>query len=301
MQRRSYILLGLMFAVLLGVFVCLRMQERALIDFEQVEPIPGYKMEMREPPLRVAMISVLNHQTTDEYQHAMVRSLGRLLGRPVLLLHRRSYAEINQLLAKGDADVAFLSSGAYMVYGKKEDVRLLAMPERGGTNYYFSYVIVPRASSVTSLAELRGRHFVYVDPMSYSGYLELRAHLRKMGEDPETFFRSSYFTYSHDDSLRAVADGLVDGGVIASLTYDYYREYAPAMLEQVRIVQVLPGSGMGPVVARRDLREADAVQEILLHLDRDPEAKEAMEQLLIDRFVPPQPELYPQFSPEEGI
>ena len=57
----------------------------------------------------------------------------------VLLLHRRSYAEINQLLAKGDADVAFLSSGAYMVYGKKEDVRLLAMPERGGTNFYFSY------------------------------------------------------------------------------------------------------------------------------------------------------------------
>ena len=301
MQRRSYILLGLMLVVLLGVFVCLRMQERTQIDFEQVEPIPGYKMEMREPPLRVAMISVLNHARTEGYQSQMVRSLGRLLGRPVLLLHRHSYAEINQLLAKGDADVAFLSSGAYMVYGKKEDVRLLAMPERGGVNYYFSYVIVPRASSVTSLAELRGRHFVYVDPMSYSGYLELRAYLRKMGEDPERFFRSSYFTYSHDDSLRAVADGLVDGGVIASLTYDYYREYAPAMLEQVRIVQVLPGSGMGPVVARRDLREADAVQEILLHLDRDPEAKEAMEQLLIDRFVPPQPELYPQFSPEEGI
>ena len=224
MQRR-YMFAGLMLALLASVFFYLRTGQREQIDFEQVEPIPGYKMEMREPPLRVAMISVLNHARTEGYQSQMVRSLGRLLG----------------------------------------------------------------------------RRFVYVDPMSYSGYLELRAHLRKMGEDPERFFRSSYFTYSHDDSLRAVADGLVDGGVIASLTYDSYQEYAPAMLEQVRIVQVLPGSGMGPVVARRDLREADAVQEILLHLDRDPEAKEAMEQLLIDRFVPPQPELYPRFSPEEGI
>ena len=300
-MRRSYLWVGVLLLALGGALLMLVSRERTQIDFEQVEPIPGYKMEMREPPLRVAMISVLNHARTEGYQSQMVRSLGRLLGRPVLLLHRRSYAEINQLLAKGDADVAFLSSGAYMVYGKKEDVRLLAMPERSGVNYYFSYVIVPRTSRIESLAELRGRHFVYVDPMSYSGYLELRAYLRKMGEDPETFFRSSYFTYSHDDSLRAVADGLVDGGVIASLTYDYYQEYAPAMLEQVRIVQVLPGSGMGPVVARRDLREADAVQEILLHLDRDPEAKEAMEQLLIDRFVPPQPELYPRFSPEEGI
>ena len=300
-MRRSYLWVGVLLFALGGALLMLVSRERAQIDFEQVEPIPGYKMEMREPPLRVAMISVLNHARTEGYQSQMVRSLGRLLGRPVLLLHRRSYAEINQLLAKGDADVAFLSSGAYMVYGKKEDVRLLAMPERSGVNYYFSYVIVPRTSRIESLAELRGRRFVYVDPMSYSGYLELRAYLRKMGEDPERFFRSSYFTYSHDDSLRAVADGLVDGGVIASLTYDYYQEYAPAMLEQVRIVQVLPGSGMGPVVARRDLREADAVQEILLHLDEDAEAKEAMEQLLIDRFVPQQLELYPRFSPEEGI
>ena len=300
MQRRS-VFMGLMLALLVGVFFYLRVEQRTQIDFEQVEPIPGYKMEMRTPPLRVAMISVLNHARTESYQSQMVRSIGRLLGRPVLLLHRRSYAEINQLLAKGDADVAFLSSGAYMVYGKKDDVRLLAMPERGGTNYYFSYVIVPRASRIESLEDLRGRRFVYVDPMSYSGYLELRAHLRKMGEDPERFFRSSYFTYSHDDSLRAVADGLVDGGVIASLTYDYYQMYAPAILESVRVIQILPGSGMGPVVARQGLKEADEVQEILLHLDEDAEAKEAMAQLLIDRFVPPQPELYPQFSTEEGL
>lgn len=134
MQRR-YIFTGLVLALLVGVCFYLSAEQRTQTDFEQVEPIPGYKMEMREPPLRVAMISVLNHARTEDYQSQMVRSLGR----PVLLLHRRSYAEINQLLAKGDADVAFLSSGAYMVYGKKEDVRLLAMPERGGTNYYFSY------------------------------------------------------------------------------------------------------------------------------------------------------------------
>lgn len=130
MQRR-YMFVGLVLALLVGAFFYLRTEQRTQIDFEQVEPIPGYKMEMREPPLRMAMISVLNHARTEGYQSQMVRSLGRLLGRPVLLLHRRSYAEINQLLAKGDADVAFLSSGAYMVYGKKEDVRLLAMPERG--------------------------------------------------------------------------------------------------------------------------------------------------------------------------
>ena len=301
MRVRQYIFVGAVLAVLAAVLVHTLSEERIQVYFDRVEAIPGYKIELREQPLRIAMISVLNHQTTDEYQHAMVRSIGRLLGRPVLLLHRRSYAEINQLLARGDADVAFLSSGAYMVYGKKEDVRLLAMPERDGANRYFSYIIVPRGSPAESLSDLRGRRFVYVDPLSYSGYIELRARLRAMGEDPEHFFGSYYFTYSHDDSLRAVADGLVDGGVIASLTYDYYRVNAPAILDRIRLLEAMPGSGMGPVVARRDLGDADAVQEILLHLDADAEAKEAMQHLLIDRFVPPQPELYPQFSPEEGI
>ena len=301
MRVRQYIFLGAVLAVLAAVLVHTLSEERIQVYFDRVEAIPGDKVELREQPLRIAMISVLNHQTTDEYQHAMVRSIGRLLGRPVLLLHRRSYAEINQLLARGDADVAFLSSGAYMVYGKKEDVRLLAMPERDGANRYFSYIIVPRTSPAQALSDLRGRRFVYVDPLSYSGYIELRARLRTMGEDPEHFFGSYYFTYSHDDSLRAVADGLVDGGVIASLTYDYYRVNAPAILDKIRLLEAMPGSGMGPVVARRDLRDADAVQEILLHLNEDAEAKEAMQHLLIDRFVPPQPELYPQFSPEEGI
>lgn len=51
MQRRS-VFMGLVLAVLVGVFFYLRVEQRTQIDFEQVEPIPGYKMEMREPPLR---------------------------------------------------------------------------------------------------------------------------------------------------------------------------------------------------------------------------------------------------------
>lgn len=51
MQRRS-VFTGLVLAVLVGVFFYLRVEQRTQIDFEQVEPIPGYKMEMREPPLR---------------------------------------------------------------------------------------------------------------------------------------------------------------------------------------------------------------------------------------------------------
>ena len=40
MQRR-YIFAGLVLALLVGAFFYLRAEQRAQIDFEQVEPIPG--------------------------------------------------------------------------------------------------------------------------------------------------------------------------------------------------------------------------------------------------------------------
>ena len=125
MHSRLGLFLGMVCILAAGLFSFWIAEDKIEIYFDHVEPIPGYKMELRDPPLRIAMISVLNHENTEEYQNRMADSIGRLLGRPVLLLYRKSYAEINQLITRGDADIAFLSSGAYMVYGKKEDVKLL--------------------------------------------------------------------------------------------------------------------------------------------------------------------------------
>ena len=81
------------------------------ISFADTEPVPGYEPDRRETPLKIAMISVLNHQDTARYQKELAEGLGRLLDRPVLLLRRKSYMEINQLLSKGDADIGLLSTG----------------------------------------------------------------------------------------------------------------------------------------------------------------------------------------------
>ena len=79
MRVRQYIFVGAVLAVLAAVLVHTLSEERIQVYFDRVEAIPGYKIELREQPLRIAMISVLNHQTTDEYRHALVRSIGRLL------------------------------------------------------------------------------------------------------------------------------------------------------------------------------------------------------------------------------
>lgn len=263
------------------------------ISFADTEPVPGYEPDRRETPLKIAMISVLNHQDTARYQKELAEGLGRLLDRPVLLLRRKSYMEINQLLSKGDADIGLLSTGAYCVYGRKEDFALLAMQERNKCPYYYGYVIVSAKSGLQTLDDLRGKRFAYVDPLSYSGYLGLQEKLRKAGEAPEQFFQSVYFTYSHDASIRAVLNDFADGAVVDSLAYEYLQKYEPEQAAGIRIIETLPPRGTSPVVARKGLAGVDRIQDALLHLQDDPEAGKAMEHLLIDRFILPQPDLYP--------
>lgn len=280
--------------MLLGLGLCFFLKPSPeIIHLNEMEPTPIYEFTSKDNPIKIAMISVLNSQETYRYQQKIAEAIGNKLGRPVLLIHRRSYAELNQLLSKGGADIALLSTGAYSIYGQREGYVLLAMQQRHGLPYYLSYVIVPRQSVISSLLDLKGRSFAYTDPLSYSGCLAVNRQISESGLDPNTFFGYSYFTYSNDKSLRAVAGRFVDGASIDSLAYEYLQKNHPDLIEKVRIVAVLPPVGTEPIVARSQFPYKNEVQNILLHLHEDSSLTEALNVLMIDRFIPPRPELYP--------
>ena len=46
----------------------------------------------------------------------IVNYISQQENRPAILIQRRTYEELNTLLANGDADVAFSSTGAYAAY-----------------------------------------------------------------------------------------------------------------------------------------------------------------------------------------
>jgi phosphonate transport system substrate-binding protein len=268
-------------------------KHNTIIDFNKTEAIPEYQVKNKEVPLRIAMVSVLSHADTAKYQNQLADSIGRLLNRPVLVLRRKSYAEINQLLNKGDADIGLLSTGAYCVYGKKEELTLLAMQQRNNLPYYYSYIIVPADSTDYTFEDLRGKNFAYVDPLSYSGFFSVQARLQKIGITQDVFFNSYSFIYSHDASIRAVAKKFVAGAAIDSLAYDYLLKYRPQIASKIRIIEILPPRGTGPIVARKGLIDEKKIQQVLLHIHEDKTAKDALDHLLIDKFILPEPSLYP--------
>lgn len=298
MSYKRYLLAFAFFLTIATIFICFFQFQNSKIQvsFKNTEPIPTYQPSDKKTPLRIVMISVLNYKDTAKYQKQMAQSLGRLLERPVLVMHRKRYSEINQLLIKGDADLGLLSTGAYCVYRGKNDFELLVAQERHKVPYYYSYVIVAADSPDNSLEDLRDKTFAFVDPLSYSGYLSVQEKLKKTNNHAKTYFDLFYFTYSHDASINAVLDGQVKGAVVDSLAYDYVKKHRPDNAAKIKIIEILPPRGTGPIVARKYLPDTDKIKQVLLNLHHDPTAREAMEHLMIDRFIIPQPELYPSID-----
>jgi phosphonate transport system substrate-binding protein len=291
-----FICLALIGVILVGLtgFGARFGQERKFLDLNKGESRPVVSAVNDTQALRVAISSVLLPQETVVHYRIIANYLGEKLQRPVILIQRRSYAEIALLLLNGGADIAFFSSGEYANYSGFGEIEMLAGQQRMGSTIYQGYLLVARDSGIKNLSDLRGKSVAFTDPLSYSGYTFLVHMLWQQNETPEKFFGRYIYTYSHDKSFRAVVNKVVDAAPVASLIYDRAKLKNPDLAEEVRIIAVSPPVAPGPVVAGKTVNAAqrEILRRALLTMHENPLMLPALQGLMIDKFVPPQPELY---------
>lgn len=238
-------------------------------------------------PLRIAVASVLSPKETFRSYQDLIGYIGRRVGRSTEFIQRSTYGEINALLKSGSVDLAFVCTLAYVEAARDLGAELLATPVIHGRAEYFSDLIVPAGSSASSLRDLRGAVFAFTDPLSNSGWLALTYRLWGAGETPEAFFRRTIYTYSHDNSIRAVADSLVDGAAVDSLVYDSTIARDPTLGRRLRVLERLGPFAAPPVVVNPSLSPARKAElrTILLGMHEDAEGRRILEALDIDRFT----------------
>lgn len=247
-------------------------------------------------PVRVAVSSILSPLETLDGYEPLLKYLEARLDRPVVLLQRRTYQEVNQLLQDRGVDLAFVCSGGYTA---GEGMELFAMPEVRGRRTYQSYIIVRSVLPVNSLAALQGHSFAFTDPLSFSGHMAPQSMLIAQHLSPQNHFSRSFFTFSHDNSIRSVAEGLVDGAAVDSMIYDRILAQRPDWAGKVRIIEKSLAVGNPPVVVPQglDSEMKQKLRTILLQMHADPAGKEALRRLDYDRFILPRPDLYDPIKP----
>ncbi|MBI4840449.1 MAG: phosphate/phosphite/phosphonate ABC transporter substrate-binding protein, partial [candidate division NC10 bacterium] len=245
-------------------------------------------------PLRIAVAAMISPEETLNVYQELMDYIAAKLGRPVEMKQRRTYQEVNDMLGTGKLDAAILCSGTYVHAKRQYGVELLAVPVINGSPTYRSYIIVPQSSTAASLEELHRKRFAFTDPLSTSGYLYPVYYLVSRGRQPATFFAKTLFTYSHDNSIEAVAESVVDGAAVDSLIYDYLQVTKPALVAQTRIVHRSPSFGAQPVGVPKNLDPATrrALRDLFLGLDQDPAGQGILRKLGVDRFIPGNDRLY---------
>jgi len=237
--------------------------------------------------LRVAVAAMISPKETENSYFDLLRLIGQRLGREVRSVQRKTYAEVNELLERREIDLAFVCSGPYVEGHKRFGMEIVAVPVVHGATTYHSYFIVGKDSTIQNVEGLRGKRFAFTDPHSNTGYLVPNYVLRLRGESPESFFSETIFTHSHDNSIKAVADGLVDGAAVDSLIWEFMNATNPADTSRTRIIDKSPPYGIPPVVVHPGLDPniKQRLHELFLHLHEDPEARPLLAHLQIERFV----------------
>ncbi|MBA3033167.1 MAG: PhnD/SsuA/transferrin family substrate-binding protein [Gammaproteobacteria bacterium] len=256
---------------------------------------PGRVLAQTTPgrTVRVGLTPAFVHD-----QHALMADWRRYievkLGVPVEFVPRNSYRETMDLLHQGRLDFAWLC--VYPFLYLKDLVRLLAVPLNQGRPYYRSYLVVGADDRKrNSMADLKGAVFAYSDLYSNTGYLVPRYQVRQLGEDPATFFRKTFFTWSHRKAIEAVAAGMADGAAMDSFVWDTLVRVKPEVTAGTRIIGRSAEYGFPPFVAHRAVaaQDFDAMQRVLLGMSSDPAGQVLLARLNInDGFIPGDRSLY---------
>jgi len=272
----------------LGLSGCGSEGDRTVVDFSQTVPVarPGKQMPPRDL-LRVAVAAMISPKQTFSLYRDLLTYLGNRMGREVEFVQRKTYREVNELLLKGEIDLAFICSGPYATGKEKFGFVPLAVPQVHGSHTYRSYLIVNKNSPYHHLKDLKGRTFAFTDPDSNTGKLVPTFWLAEIQETPETFFGRIIYTYSHDNSILAVSRGLVDGAAVDGLIWEYFQAKSPDFTAGTRVIKKSEPYGIPPMVASEKLpaEVREHLQKVLLTMHENPEGNRILAELMIERFL----------------
>lgn len=172
--------------------------------------------------------------------------------------------------------------------------------DNNGAEGYYSIVIVKADSPVRSLADLRGKPFLFADPNSTSGYAFPQFFMRKQGFDPASFFSATTYSGSHENSVIAVVRGQYEAAAT------HWTNEQSGMVQRLesrgmiprgstRIIWRSPLIPNSPFCIRGNLPQSlqDDIAAAMLGLkSRDPATWQALTDGTVSRFAPAKHEDY---------
>lgn len=223
----------------------------------------------------------------------IVDLLTRELKIPVKPFVATDYPGVVEAMRAGRLDVAIFSPSAMVMAERIAGAKIILKSLYHGHAVYYSAILTRKDSGVTSLKQLKGKTFAFVDNASTTGGIYPKLMLMNAGLNPERDFKAVVNAGGHDASILAVFNKRVTAG--ASYAYDTkgvdvpWRDVLGKDADQLRVLQYskpIPNTAVA-VSRTLDPKLAEKIRSTLLGLDKSPTGRQELAKMfLIQGFVP---------------
>ena len=245
-------------------------------------------------PITIAFVPSGDSGKIAKASSALSDCLNKITGLNFKIQTGTSYLAAVQAMGANKAQVGFLSTAAIVAAEEQYGIiPVLANLRAYSTNavdpdkdqagklepYYKGQFIANVASSIKSFADLKGKKFCFVDPLSASGYIIPRMVLSANGVNPDKDFTATINAGSHDKVGIAVYNGDCDAGVtyidvLTDKTANLQAKY-PDITTKVQAfadTDRIPNDGV-QFVKTLDPKLQSAITDALLAMVADPGGK----------------------------
>ena len=195
------------------------MLKKMLLAATAVIALAGGAAAQEIKEFRIGILGGENAQDRLTSNECVRASVQDLLGVETKLFTPADYDGVIQGLLGGTIDMAWLGASAYaktyLTNPEAVDV-VLVKTNLDGSFAYHSIGFARKDSGITSLEDMKGKKFGFGDPNSTSGYLIPSIEIPQAtgaSMDNGAYFGEVVFTGGHEQTIVAVKNGDVDGGV----------------------------------------------------------------------------------------
>ena len=171
---------------------------------------------------------------------------------PVKFVQRQKYRDISDALLANELDAAWVCGYPYIRF--RPQMQLLAVPRYKDKLTYHSCIIVNKNKpAINQMIQLKESIFAFSDPDSNSGFLYPQYRFKSLDINSDSFFQRTFFSWSHRNTIDAVANGLADAGAVDSYILEQYSIHHPEVTKNIKIIEKSPPFGFPPMVVRSNL------------------------------------------------
>lgn len=255
------------------------------VDQESAEP------ENRDSwsTIRIGLIPERDIFSQKQRYEPIAEYLSKRIRANVELVVLSRYGNIIENFVSNRLDGAFFGSFTGALAHRKLHVEAIARPEYpDGTSTYHGLLLVRKDSGITSVEDMKGKRFAFVDKATTAGYLLPLYYFKTHGIDNlDTFLKETYFAGTHDGVIHDVLERKAEIGAAKNTVFSLLASSDPRISEELSILARSPDVPENALCVRADLDESikDNLRIALLSMDQDKAGKAILRDFGAARFI----------------